>query len=273
MNVLLAFSGIMAIALLTLLLIRLRYDRLVKQVWRSFKTPATGSIFTHEMVANLDEPVRRYFLHAIELGTPLASYVELKMSGGFKFKPDAEWLPMQAKEIVSMSSGFVWQAKIGRGLFKFSGADYHKQGKGRTKFFWGLIPLVDARNADVARSSAARLAAEYIWLPSALLPHHNVVWQAISNNTIQARFHLNAEPITLTLNINGDGKLCDISLPRWSNDTEDRTWQYIPFGAEAKTEITLDGYTIPAQIDVGYWFGTEGYWAFFRAQIERAQFY
>lgn len=131
--------GIAIAILLILLLIRIRYDRLVKQVWRSFKTQPTNTIFTPDMVADLYEPVQRYFLHAIEPGTPLASYVELKMNGGFRFQPEAEWLPMQAEEIISASAGFVWQANIGKGLVKFSGADYHNRGEGRTlSFHYGV---------------------------------------------------------------------------------------------------------------------------------------
>ena len=169
-----------------LLLIRIRYYRLVNQVWRSLKSEPTDTIFTPEMVANLDEPVQRYFLHAIAPGTPLAAYVELEMSGSFRLKPDADWLPMQASQIISTSPGFVWKAKIGKGLAKFSGADYYSEGKGRMKFsFWGLIPIVDAQNNNITRSGIGRLSAEYLWLPSALLPQNGVAWQAIAHNPSQ----------------------------------------------------------------------------------------
>ena len=252
---------------------RLRYDRLVKEIWRSLKTQPINTVFTPDMVAGLDEPVQKYFLHSIAPGTPLASYVELEMSGGFRFQPEAEWLPMQAKEIISASAGFVWQADIGKGAFKFSGADYHNRGEGRTKFsLWGLIPLVDAQNDNIDRSSGGRFAVEYVWLPSALLPQNDVAWQAIDKNTIQANFQLDDEPITLTLNINDDGKLLSVSLLRWSNSTEDKSWQYIPFGGKVEAEATFDGYTVPTQLNVGYWFGTDKYWAFFQATVSRAEF-
>lgn len=263
----------MAIALfLILLLIRLRYDRLVKQIWRSLKTPSTDFVFTEDMTADLDEPVRRYFLHAIAPGTPLASYVELEMNGSFRQQPDADWLPMQASQIIS-AEGFIWQARVGKGLTRFSGADYYAQNRGRVKFFlWGLIPLVDAQNSNINRSSVGRLCIEYIWLPSALLPQNDVAWRAISDDTIQANFEIDNEPITLTLHIDDYGKLLGISLPRWSDNTADKNWQYIPFGAEIQAEATFDGYTIPAQMNVGYWLGTDKYWTFFQATIARVGF-
>ncbi|MBE9045960.1 hypothetical protein IQ255_16375 [Pleurocapsales cyanobacterium LEGE 10410] len=260
--------------LLILLLIRLRYDRSVKQIWRSLKTKPSGLVFTKDMVADLDEPVQRYFLHAIAPGTPLAAYVELEMSGGIRQKPDADWLPMQASQIVSESGGFVWQANVGKSLMQFSGADYYAQNHGRVKFsLWDLIPLVDAQSKDIDRSSIGRLCVEYVWLPSALLPHNGVAWQAIDQNKIQANFKIDNEPITLNLTIDRDGRLLNLSLPRWADATEDKTWQYIPFGGEIQAEQTFGGYTIPSKMDAGYWFGTDEYWAFFESTIERAKFY
>ncbi len=273
MNKILVTIVTLAIAiLLILLLIRLRYDRLVRQIWRSLKSESTGTIFTADLVADLAEPVQRYFLHAIKPGTPLASYVELEMSGSFRLKPDADWLRMQASQIISTASGFIWKANIGKSWLKFSGADYYAQNQGRVKFsLWGLLPMVDAQNKDINCSGIGRLSIEYVWLPSALLPQNSVAWQAISDNTIQANFHIDNEPIILTLNIDTNGKLLNLSLPRWGE--ENGGWQYLSFGGEMQAEQTFDGYTVPAKMNAGYWFGTDKYWPFFQATIKQAKFH
>lgn len=260
-------------AFLILLLVRVRYDRLVNEIWRSLQSQPTNAVFTPDMVADLDRPVRRYFLHAIAPGTPIAAYVELKMNGSFRLKPDADWLPMSASQIISLAPGFVWKASVGKATMSFSGADLYSRGKGRMKFsLWGLVPLVDAQDKNIVRSAAGRLGAEYIWLPSALLPQHGVTWQAIADNIIQADFKIDNQPITLTLTIDAGGKLLTISLPRWGDKTEDGNWQYIPFGGEVKAEKTFDGYTVPAKMSVGWWFGTDKYCEFFQSSIERAKF-
>ena len=265
---------LLAIAIVEILiLIRLRYDRIVKKIWRSLKSKPTNTIFTQEMVAELDEPVQRYFLHAIAPGTPLATCVELEMSGSFQLKPESEWLSMQASEMISTSPGFIWKATLGKGLGRLSGADYFNQGKGRMRFsFWGLIPLVDAQNDNITRSSSGRLAAEDIWLPSALLPQNGVNWHAIANNTIQANLKLYNEFITLTFTIDAEGKLLQISLMRWGDQTKNGNWQYILFGGEIQGEKTVGGYTIPAKMIAGWWFGQDQYWAFFQSTIEQAKF-
>ncbi|MDJ0570611.1 MAG: hypothetical protein QNJ53_16420 [Pleurocapsa sp. MO_192.B19] len=257
---------------LFLLLIRLRYDRLVKEIWCSLRSQPSGLVFNPDMVADLDESVQRYFLHAIAPGTPLATYVEIEMRGSFRSKPDADWLPMKASQIISISPGFIWQPNVGKGGMNFSGADYYYRGQGRTKFsLWGLIPLVDARSKDVNRSAAGRLGAEYIWFPSALLPQYNVAWKAVAKNTIQANFQVDDELVVLTLTIDAEGKLLEISLPRWSDAREPGQWQYSTFITEVEAEQTFGGYTIPRCVSAG-WLDVDRTWIFFKSNIQTAEF-
>jgi hypothetical protein len=181
---------------------------------------------------------------------------------------------MQASQIISTSPGFIWKATIGKGLSSFSGADYYHQNKGRMRFsLGGLIPVIDAQNENIKRSAAGRLAGEYaLWLPSALLPQNGVSWQAISDCSIQANFKIDNEPIALTLTIDNDGKLREISLPRWGDKTKDGNWQYIPFAGKVESAKTFSGYTIASQITAGWWFGTDNYSAFFQSAIVLAKF-
>jgi hypothetical protein len=265
---------ILAIALLAILIvIRLKSEFTTRQIWQGLKFQSGDRVFTQELIADLPEPVQRYFTHAIAPGTPLADYVEIKMSGNFRLQPDAQWLPMEGEEIISSLPGFVWRVKIGRGLTKFTGADYSHPDTSRMKFFWwGLIPLIDAKNENIALSARGRLAGESIWLPSALLPDNGVTWQAIAPDTIRANIKA-PQPLVLTLIIDADGRLLKMSLPRWSDRTKDGSWQYIPFGSEFKAEQTFDGYTIPSTIHAGWWFGSEDYFEFFQTKIDRAKFY
>ncbi|MUG91888.1 hypothetical protein F7734_05140 [Scytonema sp. UIC 10036] len=91
------------------------------------------------LVETLPEPVKRYFLHSIAIGTPLATSAKYSMSGDFLAQQDEKsWLPMQAKEIIS-TVGFVWKATIGRGLLRLEGADYYVMGVGKVEFsLWGV---------------------------------------------------------------------------------------------------------------------------------------
>ncbi len=272
-KIFLSIGVLLAIAFIILVIIRVRNEQEVDRIWRSLESSLAEHRFTEDMVAALPPPVQRYFLHSIAPGTPLASSVSLEMSGSFRMAQDKPWIPMQAKQITSALKGFVWKPVIGRGLFKFMGADYYANKSGRMRFYlWGLIPLVNAHSPDINRSSIGRFVGEFFWLPSALLPQRNVTWKVIDETTIQASLKIDGEPIMLTLLIDLEGKLLKLSLPRWGEHTEDGSYTHIPFGGEFQEEHTFGGFTIPSQISAGWWFGTERYSEFFRAKIERAEF-
>ena len=65
--------------------------------------------FTSDMLAGLDEPVRRYFSHAISNGAVLPNGVRLAMSGRIKV---GLWLPFTAEQTVDGRS-FEWRARLG----------------------------------------------------------------------------------------------------------------------------------------------------------------
>ncbi|MBE9214139.1 hypothetical protein IQ247_15940 [Plectonema cf. radiosum LEGE 06105] len=274
LKILIVITALIAFSLIALYLNFLTERKQVNKIWHSLETSSSNNIFTTEMVAELPQPVQRYFLHAIEPGTLLAKSVKLKMNGSFRLSTDKSWLPMEAEQIIRAFKGFVWQANIGSGLIKFIGGDYYFNNFGRIRFsIWGIIPVVNAHNQDITRSSIGRLVGESFWLPSALLPQNCVSWQVIDDNTIEANMKVDDESVTLTFVIDSNGKLLKMSLPRWGDKTEDGSYTYIPFGGEVLEERTFGGFTIPSQINAGWWFGTDKYFDFFRANIEQAEFF
>lgn len=270
---------------LSLVILQIGNNRNISQIEQILRSEATQQRFTEEMVADLPVPVQRYFLHAIAPGTPLATSVRLTMRGQFRLGRDQPWLPMQAQEILS-AKGFVWRAKIGRGLSQFQGADYYCDRSGKMQFaLLGLVPIVNVQNADTARSAIGRLVAELMWLPSALLPQQGVQWKAIDDSTIQAQLQVDDEPVTLTFVTNAEGKLLAGYALRWGeslqdgkaestkdDSSKDDSWSYMPMGGKFNAEQTFDGFTIPSQVGVGWWFGSEQYFEFFQSTIEQAEF-
>jgi len=109
-------------------------------------------------------------------------------------------------------------------------------------------------------------------LPSALLPQQGVTWKAINDNTIQTSLIIDGEPVTLTLVIDSNGRILNLSLPRWGDQTADGSYGYTSFGGEVQKEQRFDGFTIPSQMSVGWGFGSTNYVEFFKATIEQAKF-
>jgi hypothetical protein len=270
-KIILGIGALIAFACIFLVILQVKNSNEANRIWRSLLTEPASTVFTQDMVATLPPPVERYFLHAITLGTPLANSVELKMQGSFKLGD--KWVPMQASEILS-SKGLVWKAAVGKGLLQFFGSDYYANGTGGVQFsLWGILPVANSHTPDTARSAIGRLAGELIWLPSALLPQQGVNWKAIDDNTIEANLKINDESITLNLVIDSHGKPLKISFLRWGNQTEDGHHTYIPFGGEILAERTFAGFTIPSQLRLGWWFGSDKYAEFFQGNIEQAEFH
>jgi hypothetical protein len=271
---LLLTGTLLIIGLIILILIQIKNTEEIETIWQSLESTPTQKHFSKEMITRLPEPVQRYFLHAIAPETPLASSISLEMQGNFRTRQDKPWMPMRGQEKITALKGFVWKAVIGNGAFQIKGADYYLKGLGRMRFsLWGLLPIVNAHDSNTIRSAIGRFAAEFIWLPSALLPQQGIQWKAIDDNTIQASFKIDGEPITLTLIINPDGKLLQVSLLRWGESPDNGNWTYIPFGGKCYEEDTFGGFTIPSLTGVGWWIGTERYTEFFQTTtIEKVEF-
>ena len=75
---------------------------IVAGIWPSRQGQPSGEMFAEGMISDLPAPVRRYFLHAIAPGTPLARSVRLEMTGTFRLARGAPWLLMSAQEILTV---------------------------------------------------------------------------------------------------------------------------------------------------------------------------
>jgi hypothetical protein len=272
-NLLIAFGALIVVALATLTILRRRDDGKVDDVWRSLEATPTHQVSTEDMVSDLPTPARRYLLHAIRPGTPLASSVSLEMHGTMRLKPEQQWMPMKARQILAPPKGFVWRAKIGDDLMRFSGGDHYANGSGRVRFWLcGVIPLVQQEGLDVSRAAIGRLACETIWMPSSLLPQRGVKWEALDDESARATMKIGEETIALDLFIEPDGRLREIRTMRWGDQTDNGGYGYIPFGGRIQEERAFGGYMIPSKVSVGWGIGTDRYFEFFRAQIENADF-
>jgi len=268
--------GVAGVAAVTAWLIRARARERaeVQRAWATLE-PAAGprERFRPELVQALPEPARRYFLHAIRVGTPLAEAVELEMGGTMRLRPGWPWLPLRARELLAPPRGFVWEATVGWLPLSFSGADCYREDAGSTRFrLFGLLPIVRAAGPDVSRSARGRLAGEAIWNPASLLPQRGVVWEPRDGGSARATLTVDGEPVRLTLAITPEGGLRSVMLERWGNQTETGRYAAIPFGVEVLEEGEFHGYTVPRRLRGGWWYGSERCFDFFHPEIRRVQF-
>lgn len=243
----------------------------------SDNAPKATQFYDPAMVQDMPEIAQRYFNHAIAVGTPLASVVELEMEGPFLLgnKDKSQQFEMRARQILSAPDKFVWIAHMNAGLMIVSGSDAFVETGGWTRFwmFWAL-PLVQAASDEgFDRSAALRPAIESIWLPSSLLPHNGVKWEQLGRDVAKITVGEGETQIALTMTLNSDGGIVDIVAPRWSNANPEQVYQFQPFGGSVEAEATFGGFTIPSVVHVGNFYGTDDYFAFFNARITQAKFY
>ena len=221
--------------------------------------------FTSDLLAGLDEPVRRYFSHAIVDGAALPKGVRMAMSGRIKV---GLWLPFTAEQTVDGRS-FTWRARIGRRpLTPLRVTDRYVDAAGSTTGrLLGRVTLFHAQDVNTARSAAARAAIEsVVFAPPSVLPGGGVTWRAETEDVIVALFDLPPERPEVRVRIDDHGAIRTVSALRWGNAGE-KTFQYIPFGGEIHAERRFGDLVLPSTLSVGWWFDTPRYAPFFRAEI------
>lgn len=247
------------------------------RVWSGLEAgrdPAPA-LFDPAEVADLPEVARRYFTRAIAPGTPLHRLVTLEMEGTFLLNGTP--LPMRARQILSPpAGGFVWQARIGRGLMAFAGSDGYLEapggGESWTKFWLhGLVPLARAGGtADHARAAATRAMLESVWSPAALLPRFGAEWRQTGPNSAEIHFATAPDLPPMHLRLDAAGDPVEVWALRWSDANPDRTWRLQPFGGRLLAHEDHQGFRIPVAVDLGNHWGTPDYAPFFSATVTRA---
>ena len=216
-------------------------------------------------LVDLDEPVRRFFSHAIRDGAALAGGVRLTMAGRVRV---GAWLPFTADQTVDGRS-FSWRARVGWGpVTPLRVLDRYADGAGSTEGrLCGRLTVFRADDVNTARSAAGRAALEsVVFAPATVLPARGVAWRAESEEEIVARFDLPPERPEVRARIDASGALQTVSAMRWGNRGGE-AFDYVPCGCEVHAERAFGDLRVPSALSVGWWFGTSRYAPFFEAEI------
>jgi len=223
--------------------------------------------FHGHLLHGLEEPVRRYFAHALGPGALLSRGARLDLSGRIRV---GAWLRF-ASVWEGDGRSFSWQATAGPGpcaLLRVH--DRFADGAGcmdvRLRTPLRRLPalvLVHADNEDVARSGAGRAALEALWTPAALLPDRGVRWRAESDDRIVATWGVPPERPEVRIAIGPDGAVRSYHALRF----RDAGHGYVPFGADVHAERTFGDVTIPSRLTAGWGHGTPAWAPFFDAEV------
>jgi len=274
-----AIAGLVAVLLLGLQALKYSDSQQAKNTWQSLADFAESSppSFRTEMVNDLPDPAKRYFLFSIAPGTPLHPVAEIEMTGeiGLGSKENPNYMSMEAVQILAPPHGLVWKTNVGSGLMKMSGSDGYLNDQAWV-YFWLMhtIPIVRVGGThDYIRASFGRVVAEAVfWAPATLLPQQGIVWEAVDENRAKATIEHNGLRQELEITVAEDGRPVSVVIPRWSNANTEKEWRLQPFGGTMSEFKKFAGFNIATRIDGGNFFGTNDYFPFYRARVESIRF-
>jgi hypothetical protein len=238
------------------------------ELWRG--CPASTASFDTVSLDALPELAARYARRAIAPATPLASAVRLSMHGEIKLK---RWRTFRAEQVIRWDRGMIWQASVRMGLLPVRGSDRVVDGVGSMRWkLLGLLPVVTGAGPDITRSTIGRLLIETVWLPSVQVQHG--AWEAIDQRRVGVTLSTQGHQARLVLGLGEDGRLRDVSCPRWGDPDESGRFRLAEFGGLVEDEATVSGYTIPSRLRVGWHYGTDRFeeGEFFRVTLDSAAF-
>ncbi|PTX53840.1 hypothetical protein C8N43_3883 [Litoreibacter ponti] len=230
--------------------------------------PLAPALFDRDMVANLPAPARRFFLFAINEGTPLFRVAELEMTGDFSLsdKDDPHYMAMKAHQVLAVPEGFVWKMGVRSGHLRLSGSD-----SGAWTRFWmgGLLPVArGGGDPDHARSAFGRAVAEaVIWTPAAVLPSETVDWQPVDQNTARVTVTHSDMVQSVNVTVAADGQPTQVVFQRWSDANPEHAFRLQPFGGVLSKFRDFEGFRLPTHVEAGNFFGIDAYFPFYRADV------
>jgi len=260
--------ALLALAALALGVAHWRAARAAAALDRALARSPDGGPFDPATLDGLPEPARRYLAAVVAPGARPARSVRLTMAG--RFLLGNSWRPLTATERLA-ADGLAWRAEVKAGRLPISVYDtLGPDGAQVRAWALGLVPVARADGPEVTRSGAGRLAAEMIWLPSALLPGGGATWEGVDADTARFRLTLAGTPVAVDLRVDAAGLPVAISMRRWGDPDGDGVYGEAPFGAELSGHRTFDGQTIPTQVRVGW--GADAFAPFMEAEITAADF-
>lgn len=199
-------------------------QRLEKQVKHLFvQSPKVSrKTFTHDTVANLPDPVQRYFKHVLSEGQPYINYVRLRHIGQFKTDLNGNWLPITGEEYFTTTyPGMIWKGNTKW----FTAYDSLISGKGKlTVYLLSILRIVNGHGIKYSQGELLRWIGESVWFPTNLLPTENLQWSAIDSHTARLTYTCKKFSMHYLVTFNDVGEITQLETKRYMGDKNLETW-------------------------------------------------
>lgn len=241
-------------------------------------TPA----FWYAELAELPEPVVRYFMFALRDGQPRVRTARIAWRGEFHASPTAAWTPFTAEQWFTVDPpGFVWDATMRmlpgvpmRVRDGYDGGEASMLGR-----VGGVATVVERRGrTTLARGALVRWLGEAVWMPTALLPTpglprsvsgDGVRWEPVSEHTARLVLTDRGHCVTAEVHFAPTGEITRIAAMRQRdvNGVDVPTPFEGVYGAYERRE----GMMVPSTAEVA-WLLPEGRFAYWRGRVMKVEY-
>ncbi len=178
--------------------------------------------FRYQQLADLPEPVQRYFRYTLKDGQPYISYARITHDGQFKTGLDKNWINIKGEQYATTEKpGFIWKGTTSM----FIARDMYIADKGRLVVsLFSLFKVVDAKGEQYNHGELLRWLGESILYPTNLLPGERLQWVSIDSHSARLTFNYNGLSLFFIISFNEIGEITQMETKRYMDKTTLATW-------------------------------------------------
>ena len=199
----------------------IQFSKEVKELFIQSKN-ISDKTFQQKQLADLPEPVQRYFKNILKDGQPYISYARIKHNGQFKTGINKNWINIQGEQYATTAKpGFIW-----KGTTKmFIARDMYIGGNGRLVVsLFSLFSVVNAKGEQYNQGELLRWLGESVLYPTNLLPNERLQWFAIDSQSAKLTFDYNGLSLFYIVTFNDMGEIIQLETKRYMDEKKLETW-------------------------------------------------
>lgn len=252
-----------------------RFRTLVKADVRSLFLDSTSSVGPDQLRARwhaLPEPIRRYLRFAVRDGAPAIRAARLRHDGFFRTAPDQRWLPIEGEQYFTTAKpGFVWNASVRPAPFLWIEAcDSLLSDRGNMLVkLVSMIPIAEARGAEIDQGASLRWLAECAWFPYAFAGDA-IEWKPIDARSARAILRHDGLPVSAVMEVDEEGKLVRLRAQRYG-DFGGGNAVLTPWTGRYGDYQEFNGFRVPMSVEVA-WELEDGAFSYARFRITALEY-
>ncbi|MEO8474800.1 MAG: DUF6544 family protein [Chryseolinea sp.] len=207
----------------------------------------SGKISDHafrlQKIADLPEPVKKYFQLVLKDGQSYISYARIKHMGQFKTGIDKSWINIKGEQYATTEKpGFIWKGTTST----FVARDMYISDKGRLVVsLLSLFNVVNAKGEQYNQGELLRWLGESVLYPTNFLPGERLHWSPIDSQSAKLTYNYKGLLLFFKITFNEIGEIVEMETKRYMDEKNLETWVI-----KASTYKQFNDVMIPTAFDV-----------------------